>query len=102
MPRIAPKTIGKYVSKSASFDINTNDSDGKAWDFTKASMRQKAREYVNKNRPLFIICSPPCDQWSIMQNLNKGKMNPEDVQKKLVEAQIHLAFCAELYKMQDE
>ena len=100
VPRIAPETIGKYVSKSVSFDINTNDSDGKAWDFTKASMRQKPREYVNKHRPLFIIGSPPCDQWSIMQNLNKGKTSPEEVQKTLIEARIHLAFCAELDKMQ--
>ena len=37
-----------------------------------------------------------------MQNLNKGKRDPDEVQRKLVEAKIHLAFCAELYKMQIE
>ena len=55
---------------------------------------------MSKNKPLLIIGSPPCDQWSIMQNLNEGKREPEEVNRKLVEARIHLAFCAELYKMQ--
>ena len=83
-----------------SFDINTTDPQGKPWDFTKAERRQEAREYVVKRKPLFIIGSPPCDQWSIMQNLNKDKREQSEVSRKLIEARIHLAFCAELYKMQ--
>ena len=35
MPRIAPKAIGKYVNKSASFDINTHDSNGNPWDLLR-------------------------------------------------------------------
>ena len=99
MPRIAPKAVGKYISKGTSFDIGTMDPEGNPWDFAKAKQRQKAREYVANNKPLVLIGSPPCDQWSIMQNLNKGKRNPEEVHKKLIEAKIHLAFCAELYQM---
>ena len=57
MPRIAPRTIGKNVKKSASFDINTNDEEGNSWNFMKAERRQKAREHVRKNKPLFIIGS---------------------------------------------
>ena len=100
IPRIAPRAIGKYVSKSASFDINTNDTNGEPWNFMKSSIRQKAREYVKNNKPMFIIGSPPCDQWSIMQNLNNNKRDPEDIKRKLIEARIHLSFCAELYRMQ--
>ena len=71
-----------------SFDINTTDSHGNQWDFTKSDRRQRAREYVDKNKPLFIIGSPPCDQWSVMQNLDGGKCDPNEVQRKIVEAKI--------------
>ena len=81
MPRIAPKAVGKYISKGTSFDIGTMNPEGNPWNFTKTKQRQKAREYVRKNKPLFIIGSPPCDQWSIMQNLNNGNVN----QKKSIE-----------------
>ena len=37
-----------------------------------------------------------------MQNLNNGKRDSEEVHRKLIEARIHLDFCAELYKMQIE
>ena len=98
--RIAPRTLGKYVKKSMSFDIAHEDKEGKKWDFTLAATRQKARQHVKENKPLFIIGSPPCDQWSKMQNLNTGKRDPDEVHRKLVEARIHLDFCAELYQMQ--
>ena len=37
-----------------------------------------------------------------MQNLNNGKRDEDEVRRKLVEARIHLNFCAELYRMQIE
>ena len=43
VPRIAPRTVGKYVNKSMSFDINTADSKGNPWNFIKAERRQEAR-----------------------------------------------------------
>ena len=36
-----------------------------------------------------------------MQNLSNGKRDQNEVDRKLIEARIHLAFCAELYKMQN-
>ena len=47
--------------------VFSGGSQGKQWDFTKSERRQKAREGGRKNKPLLIIGSPPCDQWSIMQ-----------------------------------
>ena len=76
------------------------DPEGNPWNFTSAKQRQKAREYEEKNKPLVLIGSPPCDQWSIMQNLNNGKRDPDEVHRKMIEATINLAFCAELYAMQ--
>ena len=36
VPRIAPRRIGKYVSKCRSFDINVSDDAGEPWDFMNA------------------------------------------------------------------
>ena len=98
-PRVVPKAIGKHIKKGMSFDISQPDQYGNSWDFRLSSHRQKAREYVNKNKPKWIIGSPPCDQFSIMQNLNQHKVDPIIKHKRLMEAKVHLAFCAELYKM---
>lgn len=43
VPRIAPRTVGKYINKSASFAINTTDCKVAPWDFTKAERRKKTR-----------------------------------------------------------
>ena len=32
--------------------------------------------------------------------MNNGKRDPDEVRRKLIEARIHLDFCAELYQMQ--
>ena len=57
--------------------IYKQDSECNNWDFTKVEMREKARAYVISNKPPFLIGSPPCDQWSIMQNLNTDKLDEE-------------------------
>ena len=40
--------------------------------------------------------------WSILQNLNNVKRDrdPEEIKKKMIEARMHLAFCAEIYQIQ--
>ena len=97
---VVPSVIGKHVKKGLSFDLNQSDQNGRKWYFTLSTDREEARQYVHKNKPMWIIGSPPCDQWSIMQNLNNRKREPEEINRKMIEARIHLAFCAELYKMQ--
>ena len=100
VPRVMPKLVGKYIKKGKSFDISHPDENGELWDFTKANVREKARQYVKTKKPLFIIGSPPCDPFSIMQNLNAGKCDPVAQQQRLIAGRIHLAFCVELYQMQ--
>ena len=71
VPRVVPRLIGKHVKAGKSFDIMHADEDGHIWDFTKSDMREKARRYVSERKPLSIIGSPPCDPFSIMQNVNQ-------------------------------
>lgn len=76
------------------------EENGQPCNFVKAEKTQKDRQYVEKHKPLFIIGSPACDQWSIMQNLNNGKRDSEDASRRMIESNIHVDFCAELYQMQ--
>ena len=102
VPRVVPKLIGKYVKSGMSFDITHADSTGKCWNFALSSDREKARKHVSEKKPMFIIGSPPCDPFSIMQNLNSGKCDPLEQQRKIVAGRVHLQFCSELYQMQIE
>ena len=89
VPRIVPRAIGKYRNSGQSFDFLTYDKQGNPWDFTKKEMRDRTRAYVEFKKPMFIIGSPPCDQFSIMQDLNMHKGNPQYKQRQLIEAKIH-------------
>ena len=60
----------------ALLNINSPISNGNHWDFRQSTHREKIRSYVRTHKPMWIIGSPPCDQWSIMQNLNNGKCDP--------------------------
>ena len=99
-PRVTPVFTKRNGVKGKSFDILSCSDDGLKWDFTKAEMRAKARKHVLQNKPLWIIGSPPCDQWSIMQNLNKHKVSDHERTKRSISARLRLQFCTELYQMQ--
>ena len=80
-----------------SLDLTTRTPDGEAWDFRKASMRKMARELAEKTQPLMVIGSPMCTPYSAIQNLNKGRRDPKTVARELVEAELHMRFCFEVY-----
>ena len=40
------------------------------WDFTRKDHRDSAEEYIEKEKPLVLIGSPPCTPFSQLQSLN--------------------------------
>ena len=50
-----------------SFDITTVDGNGEPWDFTKPERRREAIRRIRESKPLFIVGSPLCTEFSIMQ-----------------------------------
>ena len=99
-PRVAPHVAGEGVGHEWSLDLTTTDSQGRAWDFDDESSRQRARDLVNKTRPLLLIGSPMCTWFSTLRNLNKGRVSAKDFEKKFKRACRHLAFVFELYELQ--
>ena len=83
-----------------SLDLTNTDGEGTPWDFSKVERRNAAIRKVIEEKPLFVIGSPMCDQWSIMQNANKHKWSQEERTQRLEAARIHLEFMCEVYKIQ--
>merc|ERR1739836_329887 len=83
-------------------DLRTNDERGMPWDFTLIEMRNKAARKVMEDKPLVLIGSPPCTDWSALMNLNRDKMDPDTVAERKRVAKVHLDFCAKLYRIQHE
>ncbi len=91
---------GIHLIPGFALDLTSCDKDGKAWDFEKEEMRQKARELVDDQKPMFIIGCPPCTAYSSFQNINNLYRDPLVVQRERAVADLHMAFMAEIYKKQ--
>ena len=99
-PRIAPRAEARGFAPGWSLDLTTSGPDGAPWDFSKHECREKARQLIRKSRPLLLVGSPMCTWFSILQNLNKGKVDPAEWQKGYDQAVEHIKFVFELYDMQ--
>ena len=84
------------------FDLTTVHKEGKNWDFTQADMRREARGEVETGKPMFLIGSPACTQYCSWQDLNSQKLGWPDgeLERRMVAADVHLAFVVELYRLQ--
>ncbi len=83
-------------------DLTGTDSDGRAWDFTMADMRERARQRVAEDKPVLLVGSPACTPYSTWQRLNAMRHGwPEgEVERRRVAGDVHLRFVCELYKLQ--
>ena len=88
------------VKGLAAFDLRTRKANGTPWNFSKSSDREEAVKYIRENRPTWVIGSPPCTAFSMLQGLNFKKMAPERVKAILNEGRRHLHFVISLYKLQ--
>jgi hypothetical protein len=103
-PRVtegARKYSGLHIKPGTAFDLKIDDETGQAWDFRKLRNRQRARKMIEEEKPYVLVGSPPCvDFTTLNQGINHKKMPPEEVERRMREARLHLDFCAELYRLQ--
>ena len=57
-----------------------------------ASKRREIYEYIDKHKPMFVIGSPPCTFWSIIQNINTHRGDKGEWEEKAREARLYLDF----------
>ena len=69
------------------------------WDFKLEEHRQRAEKYVDEEKPLVLIGSPPCVAFSQLQTLI-----PDSDRKasQLAEGMRHMEFVVKLYRKQVE
>ena len=90
------------LSPGFALDLTGTDRDGRAWDFTLADMRERARQKVAEDKPFMLIGSPACTPYSTWQRLNAVRHGWPDgeVERRCVAGDVHLSFMCELYRMQ--
>ena len=81
-------------------DLTTHDDDGRHWDFDEEEMRNRAWRKIKEAQPLPLVGSPMCTWFSVLQQLNKGKKDPEEWEQGFQRAVEHIKFVFELYDMQ--
>ena len=57
---------------------------------------------LRATKPWLLTGGPPCTNCSVMQNMNWGKMTPEEKEGRKIEAKLHIDFCAQLFRIQHE
>ena len=75
-PRATAMAHKYNLVPGAAYDIETNDDTGSPWDFDIPEQRNKCVREILEQRPFFLIGSPMCTAFSILQGLNKARMDP--------------------------
>jgi hypothetical protein len=79
------------------FDLK-EDREGNKWNFLRSQDRARAREMILRERPMFVVGSPPCTAYcAFNERFNYREMAPQVVRRKRAEASVLLAFAMEIY-----
>ena len=85
----------------AALDLATLKPSGQPWNFSLSSDRKLAMRIWEDLAPDWVILSPPCTWFSMINhNLNVPKMDPVKVAKMMKEARKHLSFAASMAERQ--
>merc|ERR1712026_132976 len=103
-PRVTAE-LGRLPNMSfvggPTFDLR-RDANGVAWDLRRADHRRRARQQIREEQPFIVIGSPPCTDFCAIQNLNRRRWSPHEVQRRRAEAMALLGFAVEIYWLQLE
>ena len=105
-PRIAQEATmfakdGLKLNPGWSLDLTrTNPGTGKPWNLADPATQAQVRRMVVEDKPLFVVGSPPCTAFSIMQNISRAKRDPKIVEKELEDGRRHLKICTQLCLIQ--
>ena len=99
-PRVTAMAPQMNLKAGFALDLTVPDERGYEWNFSKAECRRRARERVINDKPLLLVGSPPCTMYSRLQALLMKTRDPEAIQRLMIEANTHLLFCLELYRIQ--
>ena len=99
-PRVVAEARAMGLRGGWSLDITGQDDQGQPWDFSQPKMREKAMRLLKETKPRLLIGSPMCTDWSVLMNLNWGRMSSEERERRMSEARTHLQFVVSMYTRQ--
>ena len=92
-PTVSQEAVNQGLEVGDAMDLTTG------WDFNLESHRRQAEAYVDEQKPLVLIGSPPCVAFSQLQALIPDSQRKA---RQLAEGIRHMEFVAKLYKKQIE
>ena len=101
-PRVTKLAHRFGLSAGFAYDLTVNDENGNPWNFDLQEQRDKCMRHVIEQRPNFLIGSPMCTAFSILQGLNKWRMNPKKWDAMMEKGLRHMRFAVKLYRLQAE
>ena len=92
----------KHLVPGFVLDLTVMDpDDGKPWDFSRHSKREKALKMVRDQEPYMVIGSPECKAFCTSMALNEARSkNPEATRKAIARAIEHINFMITIYSEQ--
>ena len=76
--------------------------DGTYWDLSREEDVRELDKYVDEVEPTLLTGSPPCDQFSQPQNINKYRVSADKRREKMNKAVAHLHTACSFYRKQVE
>lgn len=67
------------------------------WNFDTQIDRQRAEEYVTKEKPMLLVSSPMCTAFSQLQRLNAAGLHSTEKMRRAIS---HMEFVTKLYRLQ--
>ena len=99
-PRITTMAHKYNPVPGAAYDIETNDGTGNPWDFNVPEQRNKCVREILEQRPSFLIGSPVCTMFSILQGLNKARMDLNKWEASWNKGVCRMLFAIKSYRIQ--
>lgn len=93
-PRVTAEAHKQGHSTGGAYDIKTG------YDFNQRSDRERCFRKLEEEDPDVLVLSPPCGPFSILQELNIGRMGKSRAVLMIQEGLVHLEFAARLYEWQ--
>ena len=100
-PRVTALAGKSGLKPGFALDLTQLDTEtGRPWDFSSPSMRERAWNLQDSQKPFLLVGSPPCKPFSSLFDSNASKMNPEARKKIIREGIVHMNFCVKMYHKQ--
>ena len=99
-PRVTKLAAEYGLNPGFALDLQVDDENGQPWDFDKAEQREKCLNMIREQKLQFVIGSPMCTAFSILEGLNKWRMDSKKWNALWEKGVRHMRFAVKIYRMQ--